>query len=321
MLHTTRNSVHAVSPPSLANPTWLDKPAYLMNVPFSLSAEALPRAGMENTGTAGRQVNTRRAIDQFMQLYHFMASESVVYLVPTPHSAGLRDLPFCANLGMVLDHLPGRDTVVLTRFCSKARITEEQVGQQFFHEMGYRVVQSPHCFEGEAELKHLHDNIYAGGFGIHSDATTYTWMEEQFDMHVVRLYETDPQLHHLDRTVFPLTRDDTLVCTGMYSQDEVRQLEAVTNIIDVTADECFSGICNCIRLGNTLLNASSIHEMSSADALYREELAKNHRLEDIASLNGFEVAYFNLGEFLKSGALLSCLVMHLNHRSYDMALM
>ena len=43
-------------------------------------------------------------------------------------------------------------------------------------------------------------------------------------------------------------------------------------------------------------------------------------LEDIAVKYGFEVSYFNLSEYFKSGALLSCMVMHLNRQSYQLTL-
>ena len=321
MLHTVQTTVPARPAATLTNPSRLEQPAFLMNVPFSLATDVANNVWMEELEPDDRRVDKRKAINQFMQLYHFMAAESLVYLVPTPRTDGLQDLVYCANLGAVLDHLPARDTVVLTKFCSQVRIPEEAVGRQFFEEMGYRVVEPPFCFEGEAELKHLHDDVYAGGYGIRSDAAVYDWMSDTFDMRVVKLRETEPHLYHLDCTVFPLTRENTLFCTEMYGRDEVRQMEAVTNIIDVSADDCFSGICNTVRLGNTLLNASNLHEMRRSDAHYDDELAKNRRLEDIATRNAFEVAYFNLGEFMKSGALLSCMVMHLNRKSYDLALM
>ena len=44
------------------------------------------------------------------------------------------------------------------------------------------------------------------------------------------------------------------------------------------------------------------------------------RLEDIAASLAFEVCYFNLSEFMKGGALLSCMAMHLNRNSYSFAL-
>ena len=53
---------------------------------------------------------------------------------------------------------------------------------------------------------------------------------------------------------------------------------------------------------------------------YVYEIKKNRELEDIAVQLGFEINYFNLSEFHKSGALLSCMVTHLNRRSYAFSL-
>jgi len=128
--------------------------------------------------------------------------------------------------------------------------------------------------------------------------------------------EVDPYLYHLDCSVFPLTSQDTLVCTELFTPEEVKAIETHTNVIDVSAAACYSGICNSVRLHGTVLNASNIHDLRAGTAEYAEELAKNRRLEDIAAGLGFEVTYVNLSEYLKSGALLSCLVMHLNRRSY-----
>lgn len=311
------------SSPPLAvahNPSELHRPAFLMNVPFSLTAEVANNAWMEELDERARQVDLRRAINQFLQLYHFMAAESVIYLLPTPRLTGLQDLAYCANLGVVLDHAPGRNTVVLSSFTARARTPETEVGEPFLTAMGYRVLKPPAHFEGEAELKHLHDNVYVGGYGIRSERAAYEWMARELDLEIILLRETDPHLYHLDCTVFPLTREDTLVCTEMYEPEEIAALERVTNIIEVSVDDCYSGICNSVRLGNTLLNASHLHELASDHPDYPFERQKNRSLEDLAVRFGFELSLFNLSEFLKSGALLSCLVMHLNRRSYDLVL-
>jgi hypothetical protein len=93
-----------------------------------------------------------------------------------------------------------------------------------------------------------------------------------------------------------------------------------TNIIPVSADEAFSGICNSVRLPNQVLNSSHIHDLKAGTEDYKFELQKNRKLEDICSNLAMEVAYFNLSEFHKSGALLSCMVMHLNRHCYKIAL-
>lgn len=302
------------------NPTSLERPSYLLNIPFSLQANVPNNAWMEELKMSERHININKAIQQFFELYHFMAAESVVHLLPTPHLQGLQDLVYTANIGIVLDHLPDHNTIVLSNFATQVRTSETEVGKCFFEDMGYNTVISPYHFEGEAELKHLFDNVYIGGYGIRSDKRAHEWMEEQFDMKIIKLKETDPYLYHLDCTVFPLTREDTLVCTEMYNKNEIKQIEAVTNIIDVSSDDSFSGICNSVRMGNILLNASNIHEMKRSDPYYKSERQKNLAIEDIAINYGFEVAFFNLSEFLKSGALLSCMVMHLNRKSYDIIL-
>ena len=302
------------------NPTTLDKPAYLMNLPFSIAADVANNVWMAEIDNQERQVDVPRAVNQFLQLYHFMAGSSVVYLLPTPSLTGLQDLVFTANLGIVLEHLVDNDIVVLSNFTTDVRKPETEVGKHFFDLMGYKAVNSPHHFEGEAELKHLYDNHYVGGFGIRSERKAYSWLADEYGMNIIPLRETDPYLYHLDCTVFPLTRQETLLCTEMFDKEEVKAVEALTNIVDVSVDDALSGICNSVRLGNTIMNASHIHEMKSSDENYQSELHKNRTLEDIAMKYGFEVSFFDLSEFFKSGALLSCLVMHLNRQSYRIPL-
>ncbi len=311
----------AASAATQANPTVLDRPAFVMNFPFSYETAVANNAWMKELRPRDRLVDQRRAWRQFLELYHFMASEGLVYLLPTPDGERLQDLVFTANLGAVLEHVPDRRTVVLSNFTSACRRGETEVGRRFFESMGYRVLVSPHRFEGEAELKHLHGNVYAGGYGIRSALETYDWMERTFDMEIIRLEENDPYLYHLDTTVFPVTREATVVCTEMYERKELSALEKHTNVIDVSLDNCLAGLTNSVRLYNTILNSSHLHDLKVGDKDYEPERAKNRRLEDIAVELGFEVSYFNLSEYHKGGALLSCMVMHLNRRSYDIRLL
>lgn len=301
------------------NPTHLDKPAFLMNFPFSLSTESPNNIWMEEL--ENRTVDTSRAIKQFSDMYHNLASDGLVYLIPTPPECGLQDLVYTANLAVVLEHLPARDTVVVSNFSTDARKGETSLGVRFFEFMGYETIVSPHRFEGEAELKHLYDNVYIGGYGSRSSIETYDWMERTLDMKIIKVEETDPYLYHLDTVVFPITSHDTLVCTENLAVQEVKEIEAHTNVIDVSLGECYSGICNSVRIYNTILNSSHIHELKAGTKAHAEELAKNRKLEDIASALGFEVNYVNLSEYHKSGALLSCMVMHLNRNSYNFTLL
>src|SRR5207247_9849484 len=141
--------------------------------------------------------------------------------------------------------------------------------------MEYPTYVSPRKFEGDADLKHLRDNVYIGGYGIRSEAESYVWMEERFDMRVIKVRLIDPYLYHLDCSVFPITREDTLVCTELFEAEEVAEIESHTNIIDVSVDVCYSGICNSLRLSNALLNASHIHDLKAGTEEYAHERTKN----------------------------------------------
>jgi N-dimethylarginine dimethylaminohydrolase len=302
------------------NPTQLDWPAFLLSFPFSYDTSFANNPWMTDLSGDRRRPNYQRAAVQFLQLYRFIAAEALVYVLPAAGRTDLQDLIYTANLGVVLEHLPGKNTVVISNFASPPRRGETAIGIKFFDDLDYDVEIPPTKFEGEAELKHLHDNVYVGGYGIRSEKETYAWMEENFDMRVITVRLTDPYLYHLDCLLFPLTQENTLVCTGLMSDKEIAQLEKVTNIIPVSIDESYSGICNCVRLSKTVLNSSHIFELKAGTKEYQDEIQKNRKLEDIVANLALEVNYFNLSEFHKSGALLSCMVMHLNRHSYKIAL-
>ena len=302
------------------NPTQLERPAFLLNFPFSYATGAPNNPWMTDMADDKRQPDFKRASVQFLELYRTISAEALVYVLPTPPGSGLQDLLYTANLGIVLEHLPDKNTVVISNFTSEPRRGETEVGVRFFKEMGYDVHVAPSKFEGEAELKHLYDNVYIGGYGIRSQKETYDWMESQFDMRIVKIRETDPYLYHLDCLVFPITSENTLVCTELFTKREVAALEKVTNVIPVTADECYSGICNSVRLPNMVINSSHLHDLKAGTQDYTYEVQKNRKLEDLVANLALEVVYFNLSEFHKSGALLSCMVLHLNRHSYKIAL-
>jgi len=306
------------SPPSKAwNLSHLDVPTFLMCPPLSYNTSTPNNIWMEDLDDIERKVDDKKAARQFQALYQFLSSRGVVQLLPVPSNCGLQDLVFTANLGIVLEHLPAKDTVVISNYDSKPRIGETEVGVKFFQSMGYQTIVPSTKFEGEAELKHIYDNVYIGGYGLRSQKETYEQFEEQFDMKIIKVRESDPYLYHLDCSIFPLTYEKTVVCTDLLSTTEIKEIEAVTEIIDVSREEALPGLCNSVRVGNYLLNGSHIHELKRGTENYRLEIAKNRKLEDIAADNGFELALFNLSEYQKGGAALSCMVMHLNRVSYQ----
>jgi hypothetical protein len=69
-----------------------------------------------------------------------------------------------------------------------------------------------------------------------------------------------------------------------------------------------------------VLSASNISELKAGDELYEMEKHKINTLERICANEGMEPVIFNLSEYMKSGALLSCMVMHLNYVDYTKSL-
>src|SRR5438093_13147575 len=100
-LQTPTLAAPAVEPDDLT-PSTLDMPAFLMNVPFSLSTEAPNNPWMEELSVEERSIDRRRAIVQFPQLYRHIASEALVYLLPAPGRRRLPDLCYTANLRLPL---------------------------------------------------------------------------------------------------------------------------------------------------------------------------------------------------------------------------
>src|SRR5687767_2266410 len=139
----------ATAPRDNTSPGTLERPAYLMNCPFSFSANEPKNAWMRELDDSARTIDRTAAMRQFAQLYDYMATDAFVFLLPTPADCQLQDLVFTANLGIVLEHFPQRDIVVLSNFASEPRIGETEVGHGFFRAMGYTTVVAPYKFEGE----------------------------------------------------------------------------------------------------------------------------------------------------------------------------
>jgi len=300
-------------------PSHLQLQSYVMNFPFSLSTADPNNIWMQELNEKELQINRPKAYKQFMDLYNFMSGQSLVYLLPS--EGNFQDQVYVANLGLQLPHITDANKILLSNFTSEPRKGEEWVGKHFFQQMGYETHISPHKWEGEADIKYLYDNVYIGGYGIRSDIKTYEWMEEQFDMNIIKVEMVDEYLYHLDCSIFPLNEDKTLVCTELFNPEELSQIENHTEIIDVNIDDALGGMTNSVRMGNMILCASNIAELKKSDELYEGEKHKIESLEKICANEGMEPVIFNLSEYMKSGAMLSCMVMHLNRVDHSKTLL
>ena len=294
-------------------PSQLSIPSYVMNFPFTLATDAPNNIWMTELTKEELILNRPKAYKQFMDLYSFISSGALVYILPS--LGKFQDQVYVANLGIYLPHITNSNRIILSNFTSLPRVGEEMVGLDFFNMMGYNTQISPYKWEGEADLKYLHDNVYIGGYGQRSDIKTYEWMEKEFDMKIIKVEMVDEYLYHLDCSVFPITGEDTLIQTELYLPEEIKEIEKVTNIIDVPEELSGYDLTNCVRFGNTVLGSSFITELDKNHEWYKGERDKISFMEDVCYNLGLEPVYFNLSEYAKSGAALSCMIMALNYSS------
>ena len=300
-------------------PSQLQLQSYLMNFPFSLSTSDPNNIWMQEMTDEELTINKPKAYKQFMDLYNFIAGQSLVYTLPS--EGNFQDLVYVANLGLQLPHIKDENHILLSNFTSDPRKGEELVGEKFFNQMGYKTHISPYKWEGEADIKYLYDNVYIGGYGIRSNIKTYEWMEENFDMNIIKVAMVDEYMYHLDCSIFALNTHKTLVCTELYDKEELNEIEQHTEIVDIDVDDSLYGMANSVRLGNMILCASNISELKKTDEFYEGEKHKIASLEKICSDEGMEPVVFNLSEYMKSGAMLSCMVMHLNRVDHSKTLL
>ena len=292
-------------------PSQLPIPAFVMNFPFTLDTAVPNNIWMQEMEEEALKINKGNAYRQFLDLYQFVAGNSLVYTLPS--TGNFQDLVYVANMGIYLPHIKDSNHIILSNFTSEPRQGEEKVGQPFFEAMGYETHMCPFEWEGEADLKYLYDNVYIGGYGQRSNIQAYEWMEREFNMNIIKVEMVDEYLYHLDCSVFPLTNDKTLICTELYTPEELALISQHTNVIDISIDDTLNGIANSVRLGNMILCASNISELTRADENYEAEKHKINTLEKICFNEGLEPVFFNISEYMKSGAMLSCMMMHLNY--------
>ena len=285
-------------------------PSFLLNAPFSLTALQANNQFMLDLADAERGVDFAAALDEWLELYHFLGERGLVYVLPSQE--GLQDLPYVSNLAIVLPHLKD-EVAVIANFQTEPRRGETAVGQSFFRSMGFETIVAPKYFEGEADLKYLRDNIYFGAHGMRTSLDTLDWFRDNFDMQVIPIKIRNPYMYHLDCVLFPLSKETVIVCTEVCEKEEIRAIEQVAEIIDIEHDIGQLAFTNLVRCQDYILGDTFIKDFTPGDEWYDLEKKKQAKIESICAAQGLELKQFYLGEFYKSGAALSCLVLPLNY--------
>lgn len=138
------------------------------------------------------------------------------------------------------------------------------------------------------------------------------WFSECFQMEIIPIEMINEGMYHLDCVLFPITKEKVLLCTEFGSKITLSKIEKVAEIIPAKIRLGKWRIFNCVRCGDHILFESSIEEFSTSDEVYAIEKEKLETISNICQQYGLKPNAINLSEFYKSGASLSCLVMHLN---------
>lgn len=277
-----------------------------------MSANIPNNKWMKKLSPKERIVDTDKAMAQFYQMYSLFSQEVLVYLLPPKD--GLQDQVYITNAGVVLPHLD--KTIILSNFKAKGRPGEEKELKEFVSKMGYKTMACPFNFEGEAELKWVKDNIYIGGYGGAEKRTnilSLVWIEKNFDTKIIKVEETDPLTYHLDCSVFPINSSKIICNSDLIKGDILKQIEKIAEVIPITKKEAQYGLTNSLRIGSIIYNASDIKDLKLDDEDYEFQKQKNEKLEKICRDVGLELIFINLSEFNKSGAALSCCILHLTY--------
>ena len=248
-------------------------------------------------------VNTDIAYKQYFDLYSAISQHAFVWQIPP--KKGLQDQVYVANVACVLPHLD--KTAILANFKAEGRPGEEEIVDDLLEDLDYSFEQCPYNFEGEAELKWLHDNIYVGGFGMRSSNKGFDWMEKKYDMKIIRLKETDPYLYHVDCSIFSIDVENVLLSTETVDKSTIQKIERVVNVTPVSKRMAYDSICNSFRVGNIFFTSGAVNE--DADGIS----AQNNFVIDMCRKFGLQPVFMDLSEYSKSGAALSCMCMHLTY--------
>src|SRR5207245_1024676 len=117
-------------------------------------------------------------------------------------AAGLPDMPFTANAGLVHD-----DTFAPARFRFPQRAPETRHAVEWFRRRGSRIVELPGrgTFEGEGDaLFQPGAPLLWGGYGVRTALQAHRHLAEILDVEVVPLRLVDERFYHLDTCFCPL---------------------------------------------------------------------------------------------------------------------
>jgi N-dimethylarginine dimethylaminohydrolase len=281
---------------------------FLVCAPYYLSTREPNNKLMEDLASRFPRVDRRLAFQQFHDVYKFVSDTALLHILPSV--SGLQDQVYVSNLGIVMGSGTER-TVVLSNFKSAPRRGEELIGQRFFEGLGLRTEMAPAYFEGEADLKVIAPSTYVGAHGMRTCLQALRWFRNRFDVEVVECELTNPYLYHLDCVLFSLSETELLAATDWLCPSTLKSLERVADIVHVPTKAALAGATNCVRIQNHIICDDNRRLFADLPELHQNEEEKLTFLGELCERRKLSLKTFEMTEFVKSGAAMSCLFMRL----------
>lgn len=247
------------------------------------------------------KVDTKRALAQYGRIKNVITALGTEVL-EIPAVRGCQDQTYTANIGIALDPY-----VVLANYKAPGRACEVAPARAFFEKLGYRTIQPPYHFEGEADLKKFSDRVYFGGWGQFTDPRALLWIEDKTGIKIVRLHEVNSKLYHLDCSLFVIDQQNLLVTAAGLDAASLKTLRQYGNVILTPDDITSTGITNGVLIPGKKIFLSGT--LNPELPTYRKAMEWLFKTFDQF---GYTVLLMDTDEADKSGADLSCMVFHLN---------
>ncbi len=232
-----------------------------------------------------------KASIQWKNFYNLLSSQLGITVHKIAPKAGLPDMVFTANAGLVL-----KNKFIESNFRFPQRQKEAKFFSSWFHKRGYEIISLPdnHFFEGEGDALIMADTLIAG-FRFRSDIHSHRFIGESIGKKVISLELVNSRFYHLDTCFCPLDPETAMYYPGAFDSYGKKSLNyLIPNLIKMGKKDAMNFCCNAVVRGkNIILNHCS-------------SILKN-RLENL----GFHVYCLDFSEFIKAGGSSKCLTLNL----------
>jgi len=246
-------------------------------------------------GNLGK-VNKELAQKQWKNLHDIVAGLASVDLIEPV--AGLPDMVFTANAGLVQPQEGGGKEFIVSSFRHAERQPEAKFFEKFFSSQGYRVrhLKEETIFEGAGDaLFDSRGRLWVGS-GIRSESQALDEIVDALNIEACGLELVDPHWYHLDTAFCPLPEGQAIAYEKAFAGKSVDALNRAfgESIIWVSEADARNFACNAISIGRSVI----MHKASA-------------ELKPALKQRGFEVIEAGVSEFIKAGGACKCLTLEI----------